>query len=105
MPVVAVLTADVSSSLGLALLCTHSPAASPFLVLCCICVCLWGVLALRANMFRACIYPTGEMPTSGELPTVLRFDRHQSFVEFGNGYALLMNCGGTAKEREHARYV
>ena len=58
-----------------------------------------------SNTFRACIYPTGEMPTSGELPTVLRFDRHQSFVEFGNGYALLMNCGGTAKEREHARYA
>ncbi|CAN0109380.1 unnamed protein product, partial [Laminaria digitata] len=56
----------------------------------------------KEGVVRACIYPTGEMPTSGELPTVLRFDRHQSFVEFGNGYALLMNCGGTAKEREHA---
>eukprot|EP00903_Cladosiphon_okamuranus_P019713 g18115.t1 len=55
----------------------------------------------KEGAVRACIFPRGEMPTSGELPTVLRFDRHQSFVEFGNGYALLMNCGGSV-DREHA---
>ena len=55
----------------------------------------------KEGAVRACIFPRGEMPTSGELPTVLRFDRHQSFVEFGNGYALLMNCGGPVG-REHA---
>ncbi|CAM9410412.1 unnamed protein product [Ectocarpus fasciculatus] len=55
----------------------------------------------KEGAVRACIFPRGEMPTSGELPTVLRFDRHQSFVEFGNGYALLMNCGGPI-DREHA---
>ncbi|CAN0094218.1 unnamed protein product [Scytosiphon promiscuus] len=55
----------------------------------------------KEGAVRACIFPRGEMPKSGELPTVLRFDRHQSFVEFCNGYALLMNCGGPP-DREHA---
>lgn len=52
---------------------------------------------------RWCISPEKNMPASRELPTVLHFDQHQNFVEFGNGYALLMNCGGAAKERQHCR--
>lgn len=53
---------------------------------------------------RACIHPAYHAPASGVNGPVLRFNRHQNFVEFGDGFALLMNCGGASKEREHARW-
>lgn len=54
-------------------------------------------------MTRVCMDPERYMATRGSLPPSLVFDRHQNFVEFENGFALLMNCGGTWKGRQDAR--
>ncbi|CAM9236532.1 unnamed protein product, partial [Sphacelaria rigidula] len=56
----------------------------------------------KEGVVRACIHPAYHAPASGVNGPVLRFNRHQNFVEFGDGFALLMNCGGASKEREHA---
>lgn len=73
----------------------------------CICVPLLVTLVRKLGLLkqRVCIHPAHHAPASGVLGPVLRFNRHQSFVEFGNGFALLINCGGGSKAREHARYV